>query len=246
MPPFLLSESLPSAGKPNYIGMKRTVILYEDMLWRNGEPKSGKPLPESIAYWVDLLRSLNYSGLLVLDIEHWPIYTDPTTRQYMVDIINAFKVEGRKYQVGYYAMVPQRNSIESLLPGTPGFLAWKQRNDFVQPIADAAEVLFPSLYTLHPDQLRWNQYIVENVKEARRLAKGKKIYAFLWPQYHPAVPLIAREYLDQPFWKFQLEEVRRLADGAILWREADGAAWNEEAPWLKTVRQFMLDYSLAP
>lgn len=240
MPPFSVSEAVYYAQKPNTIGLKRTVILYENMLWRNGEPKSGPPSPASIQYWVDLLAYLNYSGYLVLDIEHWPIYTDPVTRQYMVDIVNAFKVPGRKYQVGYYATVPQRNTIESLIPGSAGYLAWTSRNNAVQSIADACDALFPSLYSLHPDQFRWNAYVVENVKEARRLAKGKPVVGFMWPEYHPTVPLVGKTYVDQDLWKAQLQEARRLTDGIVVWKDADGQVWDPLFPWMTTLQEFMV------
>lgn len=242
---FPIFESVSYTNRPNSIGFKRATILYEDMLWRNGEPKTGPPNTDSLNYWVNLIRTLNYNGPLILDIEHWPIYTDPTTRQYMVDILNAFKVPNRLYQVGYYAMIPQRNHIEALSPGSSGYLAWQQRNTFVKPIADAEEILFPSLYTLYPDQIRWDQYTLENIKEARRIAPTKKLYCVLWPQYHQVTPGgIGLTYIDPEFWWHQLMTVFRLCDGLIIWRINDGQTWREDYPWYLVTKEFAKRYGI--
>lgn len=235
--PFKIYESVSYAGRPNSIGIKKVPILYEDMLWRNNEPKSGPPSQESLDYWVAQVR--NIKGPIILDVEHWPIYTDATTRQYMVDIVNAFKVDGRAYDIGYYAMVPQRDTFAAMLPWHPSYTNWKSRNTAVQSIADAVDILCPSLYSLYSDQQRWDNYTIENILEARRLANGKKIIPFLWPQYHNFSDRKALQYIDVELWLHQLTTVYRMCDGVIIWRINDGEVWNRSLPWYQATLEFM-------
>lgn len=246
---FTIWETLKYPGRPQNVGFKPAIILYESMLWRNGEPSSGPPTNESLDQWIDLLNSLKYKGLVVLDIEHWPIYTDTVTRQYMIDIVTRFRVRSNGYKVGYYAMLPDRDMIGALSPWTPQFTAWKARNTFVKPIADACDVIFPSLYTIYPDSFRWEYAATQNIIEARRLAGTKPVVAFLWPQYHEAVvgatPLA---YLDSELWHRQLVLTYQLCDGMILWNINPPAevTWSNEMPWYKIARSFATRFTPKP
>ena len=237
--PFQVCESVSYINRPFNIGMRRATILYENMLYRNGEPHATPPLPESLNHWVELLNRINLTGPLILDLEHWPIYTDPVTRQYMVDVVNTFKTPTRQYQVGYYAMVPQRDTFAALQPWHASFNLWKDRNTQVQSIADAVDVLYPSLYTLYADEQRWSDYAIQNILEARRLAKGKPIFPMLWPEYHQFADRKAGQYIDSEFWLQQLTTVYRMCEGVVIWKVADGQIWNAQLPWIQATREFM-------
>lgn len=240
---FDLFENVSYTNKPWHIGMRRSIILYENMLWRNGEPLSAPPSEASMSFWTDTLSAVNYKGPLILDVEHWPIYTKPVERNYMVQIATRFKQDAQ-YQVGYYAMIPKRNVSDALEPWGPGFLKWKTENTFVQSIADSVDILFPSLYTLYGDEYRWKQYAVQNIMEARRLAPNKKVYAMIWPQYHTGVvgatPLA---YIDEDFWYEQLTFVKQLCDGAIIWG-VDTSPWTTDMPWYRATLGFINKYNL--
>ena len=236
---FDIFESVSYTNRPYSIGLTRATILYDNMLWRSGEPKSGPPTPESIEYWTTMFKQIALTGPLILDIEHWPIYTDPTTRQYMVDIVNQFKMADRGYQVGYYGFVPQRDTFASLHPWHESFTLWQGRNTTVQPIAEAVDALYPSLYTLYADKQRWEDYAVKNIMEARRIAPGKRIVPMLWPQYHTNCDRKALQYIDQDFWYEQLALVYRMCDGAVIWRGGDEKIWNWGFPWLATTKAFL-------
>ena len=237
--PFEIYESVSYVGRPFNIGMRRATILYENMLYRNGETHDTPPNADSLNYWVNLLSTINLSGALILDLEHWPIYTDSQKRQYMVDVLEAFKVPGRLYQVGYYAMVPQRDTFAALLPWHPSFQLWQGRNTAVQSIATASDVLYPSLYTVYADEHRWTQYAVQNILEARRLAPGKKIIPMLWPQYHEVSDRKALQYIDPDFWLHQLTTIYRMCDGVVIWKIADGQKWDTMLPWYQATKEFM-------
>lgn len=241
---FVVHESVHYDNKPGYTGMKRCVILYEAMLWRNGESMDAPPSPESISYWIDTLQQLNFDGLLQLDIERWNPYTNLTHRQYLIDIIQAFKPFGHKWRVGYYAIAPQRNHIDSLTPWAPSYQAWKDRNTSVASIAEASDVLFPSLYTLYPDKEKWLRFATENILEAKRYNPVKKIVPILWPQYYdwPNDPYALR-YIDPEFWYEQLMTVYRYCDDVLVWKGVNREPWNESFPWLGVTREFIARYS---
>jgi len=241
---FVVHESVHYNNKPYDTGMSRAIILYQNMLYRNSEPLSGPPNANSIQYWTDTLQNLNYKGLLVLDIEHWPIYTDTVSRQYMIDVVEAFKIFGRTYEVGYYSMIPQRNHIDSLFPGSQGYINWKLRNDFVKPIVELhTDVIYPSLYTLYTDYGRWERYAVENMLEARRMHPTKKIIPILWPQYHDSLGQYALQYIDPDFWYQQLMTVYRYTDNVLIWKGVNKEEWSETIPWLQVTREFMNKYA---
>lgn len=224
--------------------MKRAVILYQNMIWRNGESLDSPPSEESINYWIDTLTQLNFDGLLQLDIEHWQPHTNNTHRSHLVNILNAFKPFGHKWKVGVYAIAPQRNHVESLTPWVPGYQAWKDRNTAVQPIADAADVLFPILYTLFPDRAKWVHFATENLLEARRYHPTKKIVPVIWPQYYdwPNDPFALR-YIDPEFWYEQLMTVYRYCDDVLIWKGVNRESWSESFPWLGVTREFMARYA---
>lgn len=242
---FVVHESVHYTGKPGTTGMKRAVLLYQDMIWRSGETLEGPPTQASIKHWVDTLTQLNYNGLLQLDIEHWDPYTNATQRQYLVDILKAFKPAGHTWKVGYYAIAPKRNHTHSLTPWSSVYQAWRDQNTAVQSIADEAEVLFPSLYTLYPDKDRWVRFAVEHILEARRYHPTKRICPIIWPQYHEAVSgARGLAYIDPEFWYEQLMTVYRYCSDVLIWKGAgQPEQWNETAPWLGVTREFIARYS---
>src|SRR5262249_4133499 len=104
---------------------------------------------------------------------------------------------------------------------------------------------FPSLYTYYPDQAGWVAYAKANLSEARRLAPGKPVYCFLWPQYHDSSTL-AYQFLPVDYWKLQLQTCRQYADGIVILGcvGKDGKmngwlTWDDNAPWWQATIQFV-------
>ena len=236
---FDIFESVGYTNRPYSIGLTRATVLYDNILWRSGEPKSGPPSAESIEYWTTMFTQIKLQGPLVLDIEHWDIYANADQRQYLVDTANQFKIADRGYQVGYYGFIPQRDTFASLHRWHPSFTNWQDRNTAVKPIADAVDALYPSLYTLYAEPQRWEEYAVQNILEARRIAPGKRIVPMLWPQYHTNCDRKALQYIDQDFWYRQLALCYRMCDGIIIWRGVDAQVWNWQFPWLATTKAFL-------
>ncbi|MCY2954341.1 MAG: hypothetical protein NTU53_20615 [Planctomycetota bacterium] len=132
------------------------------------------------------------------------------------------------------------------------YQAWQQANDFLKPLADKVDVLFPSLYTFY-DQTHvndWVRYAKGNIEEAHRY--GKPAYPFLFMEYDPGTTLIGQQ-IPEDYWRVQLQTLRTYAEGLVIWGGAhyslvgDPAVsqgvivpWDENAPWWIATKQFPL------
>jgi hypothetical protein len=109
------------------------------------------------------------------------------------------------------------------------------------------DALFPSIYTFYTDRQGWVTYAIAQITEAKRKAKGKPVYAFLWPQYHESNLLLGLRPLDSDYWELQLNTVAQHADGVVIWGGwgANGPElWNEEAYGGNEMFMRRLDHSL--
>ena len=185
---------------------------------------------------------------VVLDIEHWPLAGAPSLVQdslgkYLL-VLERFRAAAPTLSVGYYGAPPLRDYWRAIKdPASPEYKAWMQENDGGRPLADAVDVLFPSLYTFYPDQAGWKKYAIAQIAEARRIGKGKPVYVFLWPQYHDSNRQIGGTYLPPDFWSLQLNTAREHADGIVIWggwgTDNRPAQWDDKAPWWERTQAFM-------
>jgi Hyaluronidase. len=119
-------------------------------------------------------------------------------------------------------------------------------NDRIISLAQTVDVFYPSLYTFYTDKAGWVEYATAQISEARRLANGKPVFAFLWPQYHNSNRLLKCQFLPADYWQLQLETVSKLADGVVIWGGWDvcnskGKAlqWNDNAKWWQVTKAFI-------
>jgi hypothetical protein len=152
------------------------------------------------------------------------------------------KEEAPTLKVGLYSQVP----VTDLYAYTSSSLlaAWRAGNDLLQPLADILDYLCPSAYCYYNDSTQYAGYGKAVVVEAKRLAKGKKVYAFVSPQYHPS-----GDHPDQFVSKEYFAKVLRTikaagADGVIIWggNMAMGktkSTWDPNAGWWQAVKEFM-------
>jgi len=185
----------------------------------------------------------------VLDIEHWALQLGAleavkSTQKYLA-VLRQWKTHS-VVPTGYYGNIPLRDYWRAIKGEShPDYLAWQAANDRVQVLADYVDVLYPSLYTFYVDQVGWKTYATENIKEARRIAKGKPVYAFIWPQYHPSDPKMAYNWISKDYWRMQLDTLAEIADGIVIWGGWDfdnnrKAEWDNDAPWWKATKEFIL------
>ena len=130
----------------------------------------------------------------IIDIEVWKFNSSMTASQVTANInkfkqvIGAFRSGLPKTKIGVYLHLPERNWLAPC--GDPGKAAsrtssWHQRNLRMQPLADAVDIIVPSIYTFYDDAASiscWPKYAQANIKEAR--IYGKPVWAFLWMKYH--------------------------------------------------------------
>ena len=185
------------------------------------------------------------AGIAVVDIEQWSVVGDPTTVAESIgkyqQTLQMFQQDAPSLQFGYYATAPIRDYWDVMAgPQSAGYLAWQQENDAVAPIAQQADALFPSLYTFYTDQVGWKKYAIANIAEARRIAPGKPVYVFLWPQYDANTGAQGGDYLPDDYWQMELETAKQYADGVVIWGGWT-ETWDNNASWWVVTQQFMTE-----
>jgi hypothetical protein len=185
---------------------------------------------------------------LVLDFEDVDANaTDPAAAArgigWLAEIRAAFAAAGPRRPIGYYGALPGRDYWRAIRgPGTAEYRAWQRENDRLAPLERGVDLLFPSVYAFYDDPQGWVTYATAQICEARRIS-SKPVYVFLWFEYHPGTRP-AGEFIPAAFWRLQLETVRRLADGVVIWGGYDQVAlrarpWDPSAPWWRETLRFM-------
>lgn len=247
--PFVVFDGTLYANKPDLAqyGIRPITIIYAGQFgheWFKNEAR----LPDKDSVQRVARETAATSGPVVIDIEHWPLKGDSDQvrsglSQYMT-VLQWFKEMVPGLAVGYYGTPPLRDYWRAI--GPPASKEWQslsKDNDRLQPLADAVDLLFPSLYTFYTDQGAWVRYAYGQIAQARRCAKGKPVYVFLWPQYHDSNREHKGQYLPADYWRLELETAKQYADGIILWGGWGGnnrpAKWEDDAGWWKVTKDFM-------
>jgi hypothetical protein len=231
-------------NKPNFSQycINRVDLEYKKELWPKDNPDFDALPPRSIVE--DNGISANNSGLpAILDIEQWSTtaeFADNETKY--LTIYDWFKGKAPDIPVGYYRVAPRRNYSAALAgPGSSKYKNWQADNDRRAELARRVDVLYPSLYTLFDDVEGWKIYAKANIEEARRIAPGKPVIVFIWPQFHVSNDTLRYKFIDGAFWRVQLEFLREHADGIVIWGGWSGSPldWDESAPWWQETLDFL-------
>jgi hypothetical protein len=200
-------------------------IWYSSQFWPDGVPRKDDfdlDLPDRGRVERAAMRSPEFGDITVLDIEHWPL-EDETFAQAAVDnhitVLDWFRKSAPPdQQVGYYSMVPIRDYWRAIKGEDHGkYQDWQEENDRLEPLAEAVDIIFPSLYTFYDDREGWKAYAKAQIEESRRIAPDKLVYAFLWPEYHSSNDERRGEPIEPDYWREQLELLREHADGVAIW-----------------------------
>jgi hypothetical protein len=173
----------------------------------------------------------NYSGPVCLDWEGAGFaglraragsVMHTQTLQAYLDVIALARELRPKSQLGYYN-IPMKeywNRDE----------AWRQRNLALQPIVDASDCLFPSVYdfyksneSVYHDPLEDLRYVRECVHMALEMSEGRPVYPYVWPRYHNSNPTNGLRLIDGAEFKshvaavFETEFRGDRADGVVWW-----------------------------
>jgi hypothetical protein len=227
-------------------GFKDIVVAYENSLWPAGADRSQPDTAFIANSYIPKIRN-SKPDVVVIDIEapEWRFTATMTAAQVTANInkfkrvLDVFRHELPNTKLGLYLIMPERNWLA--VCGDPKKKAsrtasWHERNLRLQPLADAVDIIFPSLYTFYEDAASvacWPTYAKKNIEEARMY--GKPVWPFLWMKYHTT-----SNWIPAAQWRTQLETVAANADGLVIWsRSKDGEPWSFTAPWWVETAAFL-------
>lgn len=250
--PCKMYEGLIYKNKPDLtmFGLEKINLINHVHLWGKGESTSEIPRLEIIEK-INLNKQA-VNELLVVNVEHWRLNLNGKVIDESIDKYRQLLAKVKKtwpnYNVGLYSMVPERDYW------TPQgdfrskrYLEWQERNNETSAVLDFADTIYPSLYTFYRDQKGWVEYAKAQIDEARRIAPGKPVYAFLWPQYHQSNKFSGLDYIKGDYWRKQLELACNYADGFVIWGGWDidnktHFQWTGEWDWWKETISFVEDH----
>ena len=227
-------------------GVKPIKIIYGHEFWDPGQNMDPLPTQDRVREVAVAVQGLGVPA--VIDIEHWPTHKasgadiQRTIEKHMT-LLRWFHDAAPAVQVGLYGTVPIGEYWGAIANSTSEkYQSWISDNDRLRPLSGSVNALFPSLYTFYADREGWMRFAAVQLIEARRLAGGRPVYAFLWPQYHDSNRLLGEKYLPAEYWKLELETVLKYADGIVIWGGWEGsgpAAWDNNAGWWKVTTEFL-------
>lgn len=252
--PFTVFDELVYEDKPDVgaLGLTPVHIAYTWQLWGERHLTEGlakePPVDSLVTYAKRYRLDAKPPAIVILDVEHWKIYNtseaavQESIRKYLSLLETIRTGFPAMTAVGYYNIGPLPTGYGlAVRPYTAAELdAWRAQNDVIQPLVNKMDFLAPSLYTSAGwSRAGWERMAVAFIQEARRLAKGKRVIPFVWPQYFDTNPY---EYMEGDRWLAQLNLVREHADSVVLWRAVGGAkgnSWDPKAPWWLATQQFL-------
>lgn len=215
--------------------------------WKKGESKDNLPSEYRIKKLAR--RNLFASKYAFINIEHWPLRGEVQDVYMNISkyktAIKWVKEAVPNTKIGLYSMFPTRDYWRAIKdPFSTKYKAWQRENDLLTVLAHSdVDIIYPSLYTFYPDQLGWVKYAKANISEARRYGTGKPVYVFLWPQYHDSNRLLRLKYLEEDYWRLQLETAYKYADGLVIWGGSK-EDWNDEYSWWQVTKEFIKEVGI--
>lgn len=197
-----------------------------------------------------LLQAKHPDELVTLDLETWKL--DAAGIKKYGDTLRIFKQGSPHSIVGYYGYMPYGNWLLYAANDTHSSYdrqKWEQLQDQAEPVGRVVDVFMPSLYTWGNNQTAWQETAKEAIAYARKVDPGKKIYAYIWPQYDDNHTPYQLKFLPPAVWRAELETLYPIADGVIIW-----SGWKDPAgkdikfslsmPWFVQTRAFMEEHHL--
>jgi len=226
-------------------GAKDLGTLYAGNMFNGGKGRDKSLLPSKskTTSFVEK-KYASHTGLLVLDIESWPVKGSDAIVASSVDkyltVLEWVKSAAPKAKVGYYGRppVPTYSAVQK---GTEhqSYKEWQAQNDRLALLADAVDAFFPDCYPNNANQEGWVRKCVALINEAKRLGPGKKVYPFINPRYHSqAAKGLAWSLVPEDYFLLQLKTLKQHADGVVIW-DLSRRPWNEKEPWWQATLEFL-------
>ncbi len=272
--PFVMYDGTAFTNKPDMqtLGFSDIYISSKD-IYSGTYPNFDFSKPDEAATR-SLARRVAAAGVpLVLDCEQWQVDQRVASSSevdknlaMLMQIVDWIHSERPQVKVGFYGILPLADfwtpvNYLYFLPyvatspwaadNVPKFEAaykdWQAANDRLRPLAAKVDFVCPSLYTFYDDPTNWQLFAQANIAKAHRY--GKPVVPFIWMQYHDAAgDGLALQYIDQSFWRQQVQLVHDSADGVVIW--SGGAIdskgnwyvppWASNPPWLDAVEQVVV------
>ena len=181
-------------------------------------------LPPRAGYEALVRRTARNPGPVVLDFETLYLRGSAATARRRFQKLRTLlswahqAVPGRT--VGYYGVLGNT---------APRYLSLERK------LATGEDALFPSLYTFTNSRTAWTRRFHGIMAEAKAVAPGKPVDAYLWPQYHGGTKWAGR-YLTPDYWHYELETATRLCSGAVIWGPSDT---DPDQRWVRTTASFL-------
>jgi hypothetical protein len=239
------------------------LIAYGDWFWPSGtvfSSRTNTPAPNESYVRARAHESVgrSYQDIVQVDIEHWMVdlryYAQSVVDQsigYYLDVLSWMNEEEPGLTLGYFGLPLYETQYgsygnyktygKSYNPeASPELLdEWRRLNDYLQPVTDASDVLFPQLYAMTLDQDAWVKFAQLTVQEFKRIAKGKPVYPLIWPEVYDQYVDGAGDLIGYDFWKLQLQTLKDAgADGVVIWAPS-GFNWNPNDGWWTATKEFV-------
>lgn len=251
---FELFDATLYKEKPDLLrfGIRSIKVIYEGEMWPTEKNAPYPPSPDRISRIVTKLKEA--VPLAVIDIEHWPLHgiSEPKVVSNLnkyIDVAKLFKRYTVDTKIGYFGVIPIPDYWRAFQSqGKHESLQWRSENSRIASLVDFVDFLCPVVYTFYANRAGWVKYAIAQMKEARRLARGKPVYAFIWPQYHESNKLLGKNFIAADYWRLELETVYKYADGAIIWggwssndSKQHPLRWDDKAEWWQVTKSFLAE-----
>lgn len=252
--PFRLFQDISYKNGPDYrkYGFETFQIIYERAFFGNvlKQGAGDYRLPPK-ATVESLARAAR--GDVILDIERYWDKSDETFDfrgvEAYAQVVKWFRAAATQARsVSVYGSAPIRNYWDAVDgPADAGYKRWQDGNDSTAPLVAEVDHLFPSIYTFYKDRAGWKRYAKAQIDECRRIAPGKKAYAFLWPEYHVSNADLKGLPIEADYWREQLEWMHQHADGVVIWTLSDTKKvdFADIPPWWQATLDFIDEHGLA-
>lgn len=239
---FTIFDALIYGQKPN-VGL--IPIRVDDRgFWKNND----RSTPDREACQNTARAAVGKFSHFVIDIEHWKVgrWSAPDEEitaniKKLVQVIEWMREAAPSLKYSVYSIPPMRDYWTPVRNHPASMAGWRQVNQFLKPIADAADFITPSLYTFYEDVPGWVKYASANIEEAQQF--GKPVYPFLWCRYHASNRQRKNQFIEGDYWRTQLKTVRdRGVNGVILWdwfghdNPRTNVLDTQQAWWQETVK----------
>lgn len=238
---FVVFDSMRQPNKPatlGSLGMQKITALFGDS-WTSAD--LDRVTIDETLIASSVRRKAAGAATAFLDVENRPLLRVPADQvQANVDalaqIARTVRAAEPSLRFGFYSVLPARAYREIVRNDKQALARWREANRAAEAIAAHVDFVFPSLYTFSNDPQQWEMFAEAMLEEARRYKRP--VYAFLWPEFHDANPVLRGKAIPAEFWRRQLEFCRRHADGIVIWG-SKRSTWDENAPWWRETLEFL-------